>query len=219
MIVRNRRDAVKKRERRKRRHRKSFAVLCFMLIFAITGLAADKYVLDSSDTGEDSGREKLDFALDLTPINSQIQGQLDLSHWAMSDPPPMESRFFVMPDNSANLSPNKNTRIAPGVSKLQDSLYTTSLITLTALNVGDYLSTLQALKHKELEESNPVMQSFTKNIYVFTAIKLGVTAFDVFLLKNLYKKNKPLAWILSTAANFAMSYVVANNLKMIQEIR
>jgi hypothetical protein len=219
VIVRNRRDAVKKREARKRCHQKSFAVLSFVLIFAITGIAADKDSWDSSSTGEEAGREKLDFALDLTPVNSQIKGQLELSRWKLSDPPPMESRHFVMPDKAAELSPNKNRRVTPGVSKLQDSLYTTSLITLTALNVGDYLSTLQALKHKGLEERNPIMQPFTKNIYLFTAIKLGVTAFDVFLLKNLYKKNKPLAWILSTATNFAMSYVVANNIKMIQEIR
>jgi hypothetical protein len=93
------------------------------------------------------------------------------------------------------------------------------LITLTALNIADYFTTVQALKHKELEEGNPVMKPIVKNIYVFTAVKLGIAALDIYFLKNLYKKNKPLAWVLSAAANFAMSYVVANNVKMIGDVR
>ena len=55
------------------------------------------------------------------------------------------------------------------------------------------------------------MKSITKNIYLFTAVKLGVAAMDIYILKKLYKKNKPLAWVLSIAANFAMSYADQTN--------
>lgn len=193
-------------------------MLCALLILAITGFAAD-HLWDSTSTGKDSEGERLDIFLDLTPVQSQTLEKLDLSYLMVSESQQMAARPFVRPNMAAELGPNKNRHASPQISKLQNSLYTASLVTLTALNIGDYLSTRQALKHEELKEANPIMQPFAKNFYLFTAVKVGIAALDVYLLKNLYKKNKPLAWILSAAANFALSYVVANNIKMIQDVR
>ena len=83
--------------------------------------------------------------------------------------------------------------------------------------MADYLSTCKALKYPGLREGNPLMKSITKNALVFAGVKLGVTVCDYLILKKIYKKNKTLGWVLTTAANVAMSYVVANNMKMIHQ--
>lgn len=105
------------------------------------------------------------------------------------------------------------------ISDRKDSgkaLFTASLISLTALNVADYLSTCKALKYPQLREGNPLMKSITRNALVFAGIKLGISVCDYLILKKIYKKNKTLGWVLTTAANAALSYVVYNNMKMIQ---
>jgi len=168
---------------------------------------------------KNSGEDKPEFSLDLTPVSSHTIGQLDLSRMSVNESQQLEAQPMAMREVGTAPLPDQIIQAPPKVSKFQNSLYTSSLITLTALNVADYFSTVQALKHKELEEANPAMKPIAKNIYLFTAVKLGVAALDIYILKNLYKKNKPLAWILSVAANFAMSYVVANNIKMIQNVR
>ncbi|NIM89696.1 MAG: hypothetical protein GTO17_01970 [Candidatus Aminicenantes bacterium] len=96
-------------------------------------------------------------------------------------------------------------------------LYTSSLITLTCLNIADYCTTVKALKYKSLDETNPLMKPFTKSTLLYTTVKLGLTAYNYYFLNKLYKKDKTLAWAVSLVANFALSYVVANNLKNIQE--
>ena len=162
---------------------------------------------------------KYEFSLDLTPIDSHTTQQLHLTPLVAGEYQQSESRPFVLTEVTSSPS-SPQTILAPRKSsKLQNSLYTSSLITLTALNIADYFTTMQALKHNELEEANPAMKPLVKNIYVFTAVKLGIAALDIYILKNLYKKNKPLAWLISAAANFAMSYVVANNIKMIRDVR
>jgi hypothetical protein len=103
-------------------------------------------------------------------------------------------------------------------SPFGDSLYTASLLTLTALNIADYVSTVKALQLPGLEEGNPIMRPFTKNMLVFGAVKLGVAALNFYLLKKIYKKNKTLGWVLSIAGNMAMSYVVSNNMRKIQSV-
>ena len=105
-----------------------------------------------------------------------------------------------------NLAPKNN---------LGDSLFTTSLITLTALNLADFYSTSKALKIPGLAEGNPLMKPFVKNDLLFAGVKIGIAALDYILLKKVYKKNKTAGWILSIVANFAMSYVVANNFRLI----
>ena len=101
---------------------------------------------------------------------------------------------------------------------LENSLFTASLLTLTALNIADYISTVKALQLPGLEEGNPILRPFTKNMLLFSAVKLGISALDFYLLKSIHKKNKTLGWILSIAGNFAMSYIVSNNIRKIQSV-
>jgi hypothetical protein len=104
-------------------------------------------------------------------------------------------------------------------NRFERTAYNTSLITLTALSLADVVTTIQALKYDGLTEGNPVMKPLVNNVYLFTAVKLGVTALNYYLLKKLHKKNKPLAWVLSITANLVMSWVVANNIHMIRDAR
>jgi len=103
------------------------------------------------------------------------------------------------------------------LEKLEKSLFTTSLVTLAALNVADYLSTKQALKSNSLKEANPIMKPFVKNDIAFAAVKTGLTVGNHFLMQKLYKQNKTFAWAVSLISNFAMSYIVANNIRLIHE--
>lgn len=102
--------------------------------------------------------------------------------------------------------------------RLENSLYTASLLTLTALNVADYISTVRALQLPGLEEGNPIMRPFTKNILLFSTVKLGIAVLDFYLLKKIFKKNKTAGWVLSILGNFAMSYIVSSNIRKIQSV-
>ena len=102
--------------------------------------------------------------------------------------------------------------------QLGNSLFTASLLTFTALNIADYMTTVRALRHPDLEESNPLMRPFTKNMVLLGAVKLGISALDFYLLKNIYKKSKPLGWVLSIVGNLALSYVVSHNIHKIQAV-
>jgi hypothetical protein len=99
------------------------------------------------------------------------------------------------------------------------TLYTLSLVSMVALNVADYLSTKECLKYPGLSEGNPIMKPFIKNPYVFAAAKTALTAFSYWNMKHLYKKNKPLAWVASFAANAALAYVVSNNYRLLGQAR
>jgi hypothetical protein len=128
--------------------------------------------------------------------------------------------------NQKNLSQQMEDKNLPSIlqgkpkknDRLSNSLFTASLLTFTALNIADYVSTVKALKHPCLEEGNPFMRPFTKNMIVFSAVKLGISTLDFYLLKNIYKKSKPLGWVLSIAANLAVSYVVSHNIRKIQAV-
>lgn len=126
-----------------------------------------------------------------------------------------------------NLNPDQVT-INPGHRYLQrslngsafgDTMFNASLVSMVVLNIGDYLSTNEALKYPGLAEGNPMMKPFVKNAAVFAAAKIGFTALSYLSLKGLYKKNKPMAWVASAAANLLMSYVVSNNVHMINMAR
>ena len=213
-----RRDAVKKKEVRRPRFCVIPLTICSLLIFTVAGLATET-ARNSTGTENNSGEDKLELSLELIPAHSFAIGQLDLSQMALNGTEPFEPQPFVLSEAVTAPAREKPIQAPPRISRIQNSLYTSSLITLTALNVADYLTTVKALKHKELAETNPAMQPIAKNIYIFTAVKLGVAALDIYILKKLYKKNKPLAWVLSVAANFAMSYVVANNIRMINSVQ
>ena len=124
---------------------------------------------------------------------------------------PSQQKNKELPSQILKEEPKKSKRT-------ENSLFTASLLTLTALNIADYVSTVKALQLPGLKEGNPIMHPFTKNILLFSAVKIGLTTLDFCLLKNIYKKNKTLGWILSIAGNFAMSYIVSNNIRKIQAV-
>lgn len=100
---------------------------------------------------------------------------------------------------------------------LENSLYTTSLFTMAALNFADYFTTMKALKCEGLREANPLVQPLTKNAALFAAVKIGITVSHFHFMKNLYQKNKKLAWVVSLISNAVMGYVVVHNLNMINQ--
>ena len=101
----------------------------------------------------------------------------------------------------------------------ENAVFNVNLAYLAALNVADYITTREALKHEELAEANPIMRPFVGTDFAFAAVKAGLAAGSYLLLKGLYKKNKPLAWAASLVANLALSYVVVNNLRMIESVQ
>jgi len=58
------------------------------------------------------------------------------------------------------------------------------------------------------------MKPFVKSPIAFAAAKIGITALSYVAMKSLYKKSKPMAWILTTASNLFLSYVVSNNMRL-----
>lgn len=139
-----------------------------------------------------------------------------------SQPQAVETAISIPQVNIMKVAPKIQTSFNPTFNlapknNFGDSLFTTSLITLTALNLADFFSTSKALKIPGLAEGNPLMKPFVKNDLLFAGTKIGIDALDYILLKKIYKKNKTMGWILSIAANFAMSYIVANNFKLIDQ--
>lgn len=147
----------------------------------------------------------------------------------------LKFRDNTAPASSVNLSAPVSTPSALPLVPLQESqrlygnighmpktgkaLFTTTLVTMTALNIADYFSTKAALKQTGLKEGNPLMKPFVKNAAVFAAVKAGTTILSVWGLKKLYKRDKTTAWVLSTASNFLLSYVVANNMRLLNRAR
>ncbi|MGD2245751.1 MAG: DUF5658 family protein [Candidatus Aminicenantes bacterium] len=97
--------------------------------------------------------------------------------------------------------------------------FTASLVSTVFLHAADYYTTVRALKYSTLQESNPFLKKIVHNQLLFGAVKLGVAGLQVTLLKGLYKKNRTLAWIVGTAMNVTLSYVVANNISKIQRAK
>jgi hypothetical protein len=63
------------------------------------------------------------------------------------------------------------------------------------------------------------MQPFVKSPAAFAAVKIGTTALTYWSMKALFKKNKTVAWVLTTASNVLMSYAVASNMQRIHQAR
>lgn len=101
----------------------------------------------------------------------------------------------------------------------ENNLFDATLIAHAALNIADYFSTREALKYPGLQEGNPLMKPFVKNDLLFAAVKIGITTGNHFLLKNIYKKNKTLGWIISLTSSFLLSYVVVHNYNLIEKAR
>ena len=92
----------------------------------------------------------------------------------------------------------------------------TTLSTTVILQAADYVTTMNALKYSSLQEANPLLKNVVSDPLLFAAVKLCVTGLEVLLLKKLHDNNRTLAWVVGTALNVAVSYVVANNLSKIQ---
>jgi hypothetical protein len=101
----------------------------------------------------------------------------------------------------------------------EKALFNVNLAALVALNIADYVSTREALKYPGLSEANPLMKPFVKSPAAFAAIKLGTTVLTYWSFKALFKKNRTVAWALTTASNVVLSYIVASNIQMIQRAK
>jgi hypothetical protein len=110
--------------------------------------------------------------------------------------------------------PSFPTVIRPG-----KALFDANLVLMVGLNVADYVSTREALKYPGLTETNPLMKPFVKSPAAFAAVKLGTTALSYLSMKAIFKRNRTMAWVMTTASNVLLSYVVANNMRLIQGAR
>jgi hypothetical protein len=63
------------------------------------------------------------------------------------------------------------------------------------------------------------MRPFVKSPAAFAAIKFGTTALTYVSFKAIFKRNRTVAWVMTTATNVLLSYVVANNVRLIQDAR
>jgi len=104
-------------------------------------------------------------------------------------------------------------------AKSGKAFFDANLVLMVGLNIADYVSTREALKYPGLTETNPLMKPFVKSPAAFAAIKFGTTALSYWSMKVLFKKNKTVAWVMTTASNVLLSYVVANNYRLIQGAR
>jgi len=99
------------------------------------------------------------------------------------------------------------------------SLFDANLVLMLGLNVADYFSTREALKYPGMTETNPLMRPFVKSPAAFAAVKFGTTALTYLSFKAIFKRNRTVGWVMTTATNVLLSYVVANNVRLIQDAR
>lgn len=125
----------------------------------------------------------------------------------------------TLPAPAFNLSIPMNVPLYRPALKSSKALFNANLVLMVGLNIADYISTREALKYPGLTETNPLMKPFVKSPAAFAAIKLGTTALSYWSMKVIFKRNKTVAWIMTTASNVLLSYVVANNMRLIHGAR
>ena len=139
---------------------------------------------------------------------------------ALPEPLPVELLFEeAVPAPSLRPSIPLGLPVFKQSADLGKALFDANLVLMVGLNVADYISTKQALKYPGLEETNPLMKPFVKNPAAFAAIKFGTTALSYLSMKAIFKRSRTVAWIMTTASNALLSYVVANNMRLIQGAR
>jgi hypothetical protein len=171
---------------------------------------------NESESRKDTKDKDKNIVLHLTPLENHSLISFESIQFIETGDNPQKIKLYFSPKKID--SQLKTRKFSP--IKYNDSqcpFYTTSLITLTCLNIADYYTTVKALKYEHLKESNPVMRPFTKNTFLYSTVKLGLTVYNYYFLKKLYQSNKKLAWAVSIVANFALTYVVASNIRMIDE--
>ncbi len=124
----------------------------------------------------------------------------------------------VLPGAPQLISPPRVPSFRPSV-RSGKALFDANLVLLIGLNVADYISTREALKYPGLTETNPLMTPFVKSPAAFAAVKIGTTALSYLSMRAIFKRNKTVAWVMTTASNVLLSYVVANNVRLIQGAR
>ncbi|MFC2166748.1 DUF5658 family protein [Acidobacteriota bacterium] len=158
----------------------------------------------------------------LDPFSENNELNLDFDKFCLAENENQADKTaFNLVNSPQFLKPNTQESVfeenlSPGKKPF---LYSTSLIINMGLNIADYLSTKEAIKHDGLVEGNPLAALYVKRPVVFTAVKIGWTIGNYFLMKKLYKKNKKLAWVVGTISNLVLSYVVANNISLISQVK
>lgn len=147
---------------------------------------------------------------------------------AFALPEPLAEPAFILTETLVEESaPALSPRLAilpripsfPPVIRSGKAFFDANLILMVGLNVADYVSTRAALKYPGLSETNPLMKPFVKSPAAFAAVKLGTTALSYLSMKAIFKRNKTVGWVMTTASNVLLSYVVANNMRLIQGAR
>jgi len=161
----------------------------------------------------------LEFSIAETPFTPQLDSplaHLDLIPTATTTPAPvmnLDPRSVVLGPTASYAAP----RIR--VNTFSSALFEVSALSLVALNIVDYFSTREALRYPGLQEGNPLLKNIVKDPTKFAVLKIGVVAASYISMKSLYKKNRTLAWVVSTASNVLMGYVVSNNVRLINVAR
>jgi hypothetical protein len=125
----------------------------------------------------------------------------------------------AFPASAPHLSIPRAIPVFRPAIKSGKALFDANLVLMVGLNIADYFSTREALKYPGLTETNPLMKPFVKSPAAFAAVKLGTTVLSYWSMKAIFKRNKTVAWIMTTASNALLSYVVANNMRLIQGAR
>lgn len=95
------------------------------------------------------------------------------------------------------------------------AMYATSV----ALQGYDAYSTLTALKAGGVE-ANPMMKTITKSPAAFIALKAGTAALSIMAAENMWKSGHKAAAIgVMVASNVAMSFVAANNARVLSQMK
>lgn len=160
-----------------------------------------------------------EFSIAETPFTPQLDSPL--AHLDLI-PPTEFAPAPVMNLDPRNVVLGSTRSYAPPLARgrsFGDGLFEASMISLLALNIADYFSTREALRTPGLQEGNPLLKNVVKDPAKFAAVKIGVAVASYISLKSLYKKNRALGWAVSTLSNFAMSYVVSNNIRLINVAR
>jgi len=200
---------------------KFFILLLFavFMLFILQLKADDEKFEDNQEQSIDS-KKKNNIISEESSVPSANQSFINLELFQLAKNKNKDRKIKLNLDQSKNISVSDSQRFIPKrkkSQKVEKSLYISSLITLIALNTADYFSTIKASEYKDLKEFNPVIRPLVKNPPFYLILKLGVNAFTLYSMEKLYEKNKKLAWVVSTVANAALSYIVFNNIRLINK--
>jgi hypothetical protein len=140
----------------------------------------------------------------------------------LSDPEANEQSAYFRP--ALQLKQQQMPILAPPsptfpTRKKNNTFLITTLSSAAVLQAADYFTSLNALQYSSLKEGNPLLKNVGGDPLLFGVVKLCATGLQVVILKKLYDGNKTLAWVVGTAMNVALSFVVANNIHQIQKAR